>query len=118
MLIFHSGAQHSNVHIPHIHFDRKAVSKHIVKPLTHVYNLSFVTGIAPSELKKAVVTPIFKSNDKESFSNYRPISVLSCFSKILEKLMYKSVVKFLDKHSILSENQYGFRKKRSTNLAI
>ena len=96
----------------------KAVSKHIVKPLTHVYNLSFVTGIVPSELKKAVVTPIFKSNDKKSFSNYRPISVLPCFSKILEKLMYKRVVKFLDKHSILSENQYGFRKKRSTNLAI
>ena len=96
----------------------KGVSKHMVKPLTHIYNQSFVTGIVPSELKKAVVTPIFKSNDKESFSNYRPISVLPRFSKILEKLMYKRVVKFLDKHSVLSENQYGFRKKRSTNLAI
>ena len=48
----------------------RAVSKHIVKPLTHIYSQSFVTGIVPSELKKAVVTPIFKSNDKESFSNY------------------------------------------------
>ena len=75
----------------------KAVSKHIVKPLMHIYNQSFVTGIVPSELKKAVVTPMFKSNDKESFSHYRPISVLPCFSKILEKLMYKRVVKFLDK---------------------
>ena len=82
----------------------KGVSKHIVKPLTHMYNQSFVTGIVPSGLKKAVVTPIFKSNDKESFSTYRPISVLPCFSKILEKLMYKRVVKFLDKYSILSEN--------------
>lgn len=65
----------------------KAASKHIVKPLMHIYNQSFVTGIVPSELKIAVVTPIFKSNDRESFSNYRPISVLPCFSKILEKLM-------------------------------
>ena len=87
----------------------KAVSKHIVKPLTHIYNQSFVTGIVPSELKTAVVTQIFKPNEKESFSNYRPISVLQCFSKILEKLMYKRVVKFLDKHNILNENQSGFR---------
>ena len=70
----------------------KAVSKQIVKPLTHIYNQSFVTGIVPSELKIAVVTPIFKSNDKESFSNYRPISVLPCFFKILERLMYNRVV--------------------------
>ena len=88
-----------------------------MKPLTHIYNQSFMTGIVPSELKIAVVTPIFTSNDKESFSNYRPISVLPCFSKIFERLMYNRVVKFLDKHNILNENQYSFRKKRSTNLA-
>jgi len=52
-----------------------------VKPLTNIYNQSLVTGIVPSELKIAVVTPIFKSNDKESLSNSRPISVLSSFSK-------------------------------------
>jgi len=46
------------------------------------------------------------------------MSVLPCFSKILEKLMYKRIVKFLDKQNILSESQYGFGKKRSTNLAI
>ena len=66
----------------------------------------------------AIVTPAFKSNDKESFSNYRPISVLPCFSKILEKLMYKRIIKFLDKHNTLNEHQYGFRKKHSTTHAI
>ena len=50
---------------------------------------------------KLLLTPIFKSNDKESYSNYRSISVVPCFSKILEKLMYKRVIKFLDKHNIL-----------------
>ena len=77
-----------------------------------------VCGIIPNEFKMAIVTPVFKTNDKESFSNYRPISVLPCFSKILEKLMYKRIIKFLDKHNILNEHQYGFRKKHSTNHAI
>ena len=87
----------------------RGISNHIVKPLTHIYNQSLLTGIIPDELKIAVVTPIYKSSDKESFSNYRPISVLTCFSKILEKLMYKRIVTFLDKQNILSERQYGFR---------
>ena len=49
-------------------------------------------------------SPIFKTNDKEIFSNYRPISVLPCFSKFLEKLMYKRILKFLNKHDILFQN--------------
>lgn len=87
----------------------KAVSNTVVKPLTYIYNQTFLTGVIPNELKMAIVTPVFKSNDKESFSNYRPISVLPCFSKILEKLMYKRIIKFPDKHNTLNEHQYGFR---------
>ena len=52
-------------------------------PLTHIVNLSIIHGIVPDELKIARVVPIFKSCDKALFSNYRPISVLPCFSKIL-----------------------------------
>ena len=63
----------------------------MVEPLIDIYKQSFVTGIIPNELKVAVGTPIFKSNDKESYSNYKPISVLPCLSKILEKLLYKRV---------------------------
>ena len=95
----------------------KNISKHIVKPSTYIYNQSFVTGVIPNDLKIALVTPVFKANDKEEFNNYRPISVLSCFSKILEKIMYKRVIKYLDKNNILFQSQYGFRKKHSTNLA-
>ena len=95
----------------------KNISKHIVKPLTYIYNQSFLTGVIPNDLKIALVTPVFKANDKEEFNNYRPISVLSCFSKILEKIMYKRVIKYLDKNNILFQSQYGFRKKHSTNLA-
>ena len=96
----------------------KAISNTVVKPLTYIYNQTFLTGVLPNEFKMAIVTPVFKSNDKESFSNYRPISVLPCFSKILEKLMYKRIIKFLDKHNTLNEHQYGFRKKHSTTHAI
>ena len=55
-----------------------------------------------------ITRPVHKANDRERLSNHRPISVLSCFSKRLEKVMYKRIVKFLDKHDILFKNQYGF----------
>ena len=79
--------------------------------------MSFQTGVIPEELKIALVTPVFKANDKEEFSNYRPISVIPCFSKILEKIMYKRIIKYLDKNNVIFQSQYGFRKKHSTNLA-
>ena len=95
----------------------KKISKFTVKPLTYIYNQSLLTGVIPNDLKIALVTPVFKANNKEEFSNYRPISVLPCFSKILEKIMYKRALKYLDKHNMLFQSQYGFRKKHSTNLA-
>ena len=62
------------------------VTDQIVKPLVHIFNLSFSSGIFPSEMKTATVIPVFKSGNRSDFSNYRPISLLSPFSKILEKL--------------------------------
>ena len=61
---------------------------------------------------------MYKANRKENFSNYRPISVLPCFSKILEKLMYKRAITFLNKNNILSYNQYGFRAGHSTQQVV
>ena len=95
----------------------KKISKYLIKPLTFIFNQSFVTGIIPDDLKVAFVTPVFKANNKEEFSNHRPISVLPCFSKILEKIMYKRILKYLNQNNILFPSQYGFQKKNSTNLA-
>ena len=95
----------------------KEISKHIVKLLTYIFNQSLLTGVIPDDLKISLVIPVYKENSKEEFSNYRPISVLPCFSKILEKIMCKRVLKYLDKHNMLFQSQYGFRKKHSTNLA-
>ncbi len=69
-------------------------------------------------MKLAKVIPIYKAKSKESFTNYRPISLLASISKILEKVMHKRVYSFLEKHKILSDKQYGFRPKCSTTDAI
>ena len=89
-----------------------------IKPLTHLVNSSIKNGIFPDELKIAKVVPIFKANDKQNIENYRPISVLSVFSKIMEKVMYNHLLDFITKHNILHKYQFGFRKQHSTNHAV
>ena len=72
----------------------KSVSNHIAEPLKHIFNLSFTSGIVSGKLKLASVTPVLKSNDKFSVNNYRPISLLPVFSKVLGKLMHKRLISF------------------------
>ena len=66
----------------------------LLNPLLHIFTLSFNTGIVPSQFKIAKVIPIFKSGDKSSMDNYRPISLLSTFSKILEKIVASRLLPF------------------------
>ena len=67
----------------------QCIPNYISEPLTHIFNLSFSTGKIPHELKVSLVTPVYKADDNKQRTKYRPISVLNCLSKILEKLMYK-----------------------------
>ena len=62
--------------------------------------------------------PIYKKDDVEKFSNYRPVSLLPYFSKILERLVFNRCVEFIDDHEILHDKQFGFRPNRSTYMAI
>jgi len=89
----------------------------IAKPLTHIFNLSINSGIFPDSMKKAKISPVFKKGDRQSVQNYRPIAVLSVFSKILEKIMYNRLYSFLNKFNILSDKQNGFRNNKSTTTA-
>ena len=68
------------------------MAPYVSVPLSHVFNLTFTTGKIPNDLKVALITPVYKASEKNVFSNYRPISVLPFFSKILEKLMYERLI--------------------------
>lgn len=90
----------------------------IAKPLSVICNKSFGDGIFPDNMKTAKVIPIFKSGEKNKFNNYRPVSILPQFSKILEKIFAIRLENFLYKHDIFKDCQYGFRPNRSTSLAL
>ena len=74
----------------------------ICKPLAHICNISFRTGVFPSRMKIAKVIPMFKSGTKTDVTNYRPISLLPQFSKILEKKCLTRINSFLCVNNILS----------------
>ena len=96
----------------------KQLVNYLAEPMAHISNLSFQTGVFPDLMKVAKVIPLFKSGRNNIFTNYRPVSLLPQFSKILEKLFNNRLDRFLNKTSILSNTQYGFRSNRSTSLAL
>lgn len=94
-------------------------TRHVIVPvLVYIFNLCFSVGIFPDIFKTAVVLPIHKSGDKDSVTNYRPISLLSIFSKIFEKVINNRLTSYLTKFKILANNQFGFRSGRSTEDAV
>ncbi len=80
----------------------KKVIDSIANPLTYICNLSFTTGIFPHKMKTAKVIPLYKAGDKHQFTNYRPVSLLCQFSKILEKLFIQRLDNFIEKHNLLT----------------
>ena len=83
-----------------------------------ILNLSLQKGCFPEELKIAQVTPIYKADDVNEIGNYRPISVLPCFSNILERIMYTRLFKYLTTNEILHKKQFEFQQGHSTKHAI
>lgn len=96
----------------------KFVSSNIAGHLSHIINLCICSGIFPTALKTVIVKPLHKKNNIETVSNYRPIALIPVFSKVVEKILYESIEKFLSKHNILCEEQMGFRKNKNINLAV
>ena len=83
-----------------------------------IFKLSLHKGCFPEELKIARVTPIYKADALNEIGNYRPISVLPWFSKILERIMYNWFFKYLTTNEILHKKQFRFQKGPSTEHAI
>jgi hypothetical protein len=75
-------------------------------------------GVFPDRLKYAIIKPLYKNDDIWDVTNFRPISFLTSFSKIFETIIYKRTLEHLNKYSILSTDQYGFRKGLKTDSAI
>lgn len=97
----------------------KLACNYIYQALAQVYNQSLEQqGIVPDILKLSKVTPIDKGGDISDAANFRPISTLSFFAQILEKLVYKQLINYIEKYDILCQFQIGFRKGRSTEQAI
>ena len=103
-----------NITIPTI----KQIITLLAHPLSDIYNISFHNGTVPDKLKIARVCPIYKSGSKDNPVNYRPISILPAFSKIIEKAVVSRLLKFLDKNNILCNAQHGFRSGHNTTTAL
>ena len=89
-----------------------------INHLTHFFNLCLKTSTFPDQLKISLTVPIYKSGEKNYFTNYRPISLLPIFSKILEKILYLHITNHLEQHDILQNSQFGFRKRHSTYMPV
>ena len=96
----------------------KTTLRYYLLPLTHVLNLSIQSGFFPDSMKIAKVVPIYKAGDPMTISNYRPVSILPLFSKLLERLMYNRLIEFINKNKLLYKYQFGFREGHSTNMAL
>ena len=111
-----SSFSHDNISV----FFLKA-ARHKITPFLKIFiDFVFSEGIFSNSCKIARIAPIHKNGAKDETNNYRPISILTCFSKIIEKLIYRLLIHFFQKHHIpvLNPNQFGFQSKTSTAHAM
>jgi hypothetical protein len=93
-------------------------SKNEIAPIiAYLINLCFTQGIFPDALKVSIIKPLHKKGNKDKVENYRPIALIPILSKVMEKVIYSRIIDFLNKYKILSSDQYGFLRGKSTTLA-
>ena len=96
----------------------KILKSELAGPLQVIFNTSFLTGIVPDKFKLAKLIPVFKKGSQTNLSNYRPISLLIVFNKLLEKLMFNRLADFLEKRYLVYNKQFGFSLHHSTDHAV
>ena len=90
----------------------------IFAPLLHIVNTSIAQGCFPNCWKTSSITPLYKENDPTKPENYRPISILPCLGKLLEKIVHQQLYQYISTNNILSAQQSGFRKGYSTGTCL
>ena len=95
----------------------KSVSSIILDPLTLLINQSLMTSTFPSKLKIAKIMPLLKKPNIFKPDNFRPISLLPCISKIIEKCVFIQIYEYFEKNKLIFGSQYGYRKNHSTETA-
>lgn len=90
----------------------------IASGLTHIINLSICQGQFPDDLKQARVIPLYKKGNKLDPGNYRPVSILSAVSKVIERIIHDQINKYLSTKNLLFELQSGFRTSHSTDTCL
>jgi endonuclease/exonuclease/phosphatase family metal-dependent hydrolase len=98
--------------------DLKLIKTKISPVITKLINLTLQTGKIPTLLKTSIIRPIYKNGNHSECTNYRPIAILPSIEKICERYVANVLVSYLDKHRILTDMQFGFRKKMSTTLLL
>ena len=93
-------------------------AEELAQPLTLLMNRSIDEGSIPFEWKHALVTPVYKSGKKSDPTNYRPISVLPIFMKIMERSIHQTIYTYLQENNLLSNLQSGFRPLHSTTTSL
>ena len=96
----------------------KEIVDPLAKVLVEIFNQSMTTGEFPNIMKLAEIVPLYKNKEHYLESNYRPISLLTTISKILEKIMYQRVYSFLQNTGQIYDNQFGFRANHSCEHAV
>jgi len=95
----------------------KLCAQYLSKPLTYIYSTSIIQGNFPQTLKYVIVVPVFKNGDRTQMATYRPISLIACFPKICEILIYLQTIQHIECHNILVCERFGFRKGLSLDSA-
>lgn len=96
----------------------KQVAEFITDPFVRIINKIFETGYFPSVFKTSIVIPVFKSGDRQEILNYRPISLITNFAKVIEKILKIRITNYIKKYELISNMQYGFQQGKSTQDAI
>lgn len=96
----------------------KKIAHYVAKPINIIINKCFEEGFFPDEFKIAKIVPLYKSGDAKNPTNYRPISLLSGLSKVMEKIIKRRLIRYLKAKNLIHPSQFGFQEGKNTEDAI